>query len=469
MGTTRQEYLKRIHRVIDHVEQHLDSDLSLERLAEKAHYSPFHFHKVFTIVVGERPNAFVKRKRLERIAAILLVDPNRTLVDLAYQYGFNSDSSFSRAFKQFYGVSPTQFKSEGHDLIRKNGIDPFPSSEYLGTIHQKIEWIQMNAKIEIKELPKMDLAAISHIGEFDKMAAMYERLMGWAFERQVLSPRDFKAITLYHDNPNLTPLPKVRFSACIKVKEKIEADGDIRPIAMEKGLFVVGKFEIAGEDIPKAWESLTLWVIENGHQFRDGQYFEVYHNDPATHPEQKFILDICIPLERTPNLKATVPQAIDLPTATDPAAPCASPQDYHFLIGYMKEVRAYLGKHYEGAFKLGNVYRGHPEYSYFSLKEPTLSPYKLKFALVLDVEQQRFSICLTGQNKAVRKQYWNLFRGSDFTKYQLVPSIENSLPIIEHEIVACPNFEDRAALTELIEAESMAFIDEVSSALLGGI
>ena len=462
---TRQEYLKRMHNVIDFIETNLDADLSLETLAGKAHYSPFHFHKVFSLVVGERPNAFVKRKRIERIAAILLVQPNRPLMDLAYQYGFNSDSSFSRAFRKFYGVSPTAFKSKGGELLRKNGIEPFQHSEYIVAIEHKMKWLKMNAQIEIKELPEMDLAGMSHIGEFEKMPAMYQKVMGWAHQKQVLPARDFKAITIYHDNPHLTPLSKVRFSACVKVKGKIAADGEIRPVTLKKGIFVVGNFEIAGEDISKSWEYLCLWVIENGCQFRDGQYFEVYHNDHRTHPEQKFIIDICIPLEPTENVKSLGSRNIERTHFVDPVAPCETNMDYHALISYMKELKANFGRNYGGIFTFGKVYTGKAEYSYFALKVEELKKYKLKFALVLDVQRLCFSICLTGQNKGVRRKYWNLFRESDFDKYHLVDSIDDSLPIVEHEIVECPSFEDRVGLSALIERECMGFIEEVRAVL----
>ena len=312
MNRTRREYLKRIHFVLDFIETNLDSDLSLERLSKKAHYSPYHFHRIFATVVGEKLNELVNRKRIERIASILLVEQNVPLKDLVYTYGFNSDTSFSRAFKKYYGISPTKFKSEGKQVLSKIGIAPFSSKKYICSIANIKQWIEMNAQIIVKELPEIKLAGISHVGEFEKMGDMYQRLMEWGHRKEVWATSNFKALTLYHDNPNVTQTPKLRFSACATIGKDIKADGEIRPITLRKGIYAVGHFEIAAEEISRAWKGMCLWVIENGHEFRDGDYFEMYHNDHRTHPGQKFILDICIPLERKDTMEPGRPLQMDL-------------------------------------------------------------------------------------------------------------------------------------------------------------
>ena len=238
MNETRREYLKRINFVLDFIEKNLDADLSLEYLSKKAHYSPYHFHRVFSTVVNERLNEFINRKRVERIASIMLVEPKIPLIDLAYKYGFNSDNSFSRAFKTYYGISPTRFKSEGKKLLSKIGIEPFSSEKYICSIDNIKQWIKMNAQITIKELPKLKLASISHIGEFDKAGNMFKRLMEWGHQKRVLDISNFKAITIYHDNPNVTQTSKLRFSTCVTISENIKTDKEIRQIDLEKGAFM---------------------------------------------------------------------------------------------------------------------------------------------------------------------------------------------------------------------------------------
>lgn len=135
--------------------------------------------------------------------------------------------------------------------------------------------------------------------------------------------------------------------------------------------------------------------------------------------------------------------------------------DYHLLINYMKELRLFFHKEYDTVFKLGSIYQGNPDYSYFSLTTEELKKQKLKFVIILNHKVLSFEICLSGQNKNIRRKYWQMFRDSDWDKYQLAESIDQSLMIVEHTIVKDPDFSDARALTELIEKESFMFMDQI--------
>jgi DNA gyrase inhibitor GyrI len=63
---SKQIYLRRINRVIDHISNNLSEPLDLETLARLAYFSPFHFHRIFRLLVGEPLHAFVRRLRLEK-------------------------------------------------------------------------------------------------------------------------------------------------------------------------------------------------------------------------------------------------------------------------------------------------------------------------------------------------------------------------------------------------------------------
>ncbi len=449
------EYLKRIHAVIDYIETNLDTDLSLESLARKANYSAYHFHRVFSTVVGERLNGYINRKRIERIASILLVEPDTVLKDLAYQYGFTNDSSLSRAFKKYYDVSPTVFKSEGEEILSKIGIEDFSIEKYIRSVDNLKKWTEMNTKIAVQQLQNIELASITHIGAFDQIASMYQQLIKWGSDNNIFSTPEFKAITIYHDNPNITHSSKVRFSACITTKNKIKADGKIRPLSIQKGYYAIGRFEIVAEEIPTAWKSMNTWVIENNLEFKDGDYFEMYHNDYQTHPEQKFILDICIPVKENSASKTLKTNSVNEETIPS----------YHQLIHYMKSLKTFFHNQYDVQFKLGNVYQGNPDFSYFSLTTEALKNQKLKFVIVLNHKLLQFSICLSGQNKNIRKQYWKLFYGSDYKKYNLAKDIDNSLSIIDTTITTNADFSNKSALTKLIEKETILFINEITAIL----
>ncbi|MGY0574619.1 helix-turn-helix transcriptional regulator [Bradyrhizobium sp. RDM12] len=111
--SSRREYERRINRVIDYVQGHLADDLTLERLARVAAFSPFHFHRVFAAITGETLSDFIRRVRLERAAGALISLPETSILDVAYRYGFSSAATFARAFRAHFGMSATQWRSDG--------------------------------------------------------------------------------------------------------------------------------------------------------------------------------------------------------------------------------------------------------------------------------------------------------------------------------------------------------------------
>jgi len=83
--------------------------LPLNEVAKVANYSPYHFHRIFKSETGQTPNYYINRKRIELAAAVLLCEIRITISELALRYHFTSHSSFTRAFKKFYGLSPSEF------------------------------------------------------------------------------------------------------------------------------------------------------------------------------------------------------------------------------------------------------------------------------------------------------------------------------------------------------------------------
>jgi AraC family transcriptional regulator len=66
--TTRNDYGRRVTRVTTYISDHLDEDLSLERLAEIACFSPYHFHRIYRGIAGETACDTIRRLRLDRAA-----------------------------------------------------------------------------------------------------------------------------------------------------------------------------------------------------------------------------------------------------------------------------------------------------------------------------------------------------------------------------------------------------------------
>lgn len=296
-----EDYIKRINIILLFIDNNLDSELSLEIVAKVGFYSPFHFHRIFKAITNETLNSYITRKRIEKTASILLHQKNVSITELSLQYGFNSNSSFTRTFKKFFGISPSEFRkskpkySKISQVESKNGQENGLSEEYICNINNLINWIKMNAKIEIKEMPKLELAFITQIGP-EGLGNAYAKLMQWAAPKGLLT-EDSKMATIYHDSYKITEPEKVRMSACLILKEKTEVSGEVGLTTIEKGKFIVGHFEIGIQEFEKSWTGLFIWMNENGYKKADRNPFEIYHNNFNEHPEKIAIVDFYIPIE----------------------------------------------------------------------------------------------------------------------------------------------------------------------------
>ena len=296
-----EDYIKRINTILQFIDENLDSELSLETVANVGFYSPFHFHRIFKAITNETLNSYITRKRIEKTASILLHQKNVSITELSLQYGFNSNSSFTRTFKKFYGISPSDFRkskpkfSKIRQVESKNGQEKSNFEEYICNSINLINWIKMNAKIEIKEMPKLELAFITQIGHIGLEKA-YAKLIQWAAPKGLLK-EESKMATIYHDSYKITEPEKVRMSACLILNEKIDVSGEIGLTTIEKGKFIIGHFEIGIHEFEKSWTGLFIWMNENGYKKADRNPFEIYHNNFIEHPEKICIVDFYIPIE----------------------------------------------------------------------------------------------------------------------------------------------------------------------------
>uniref|UniRef100_UPI00046A94D8 helix-turn-helix domain-containing protein n=1 Tax=Pseudomonas sp. PH1b TaxID=1397282 RepID=UPI00046A94D8 len=96
------EYTLRMSRVLEHIDQHLDQPLELADLARVAHFSPYHFHRLFSAWVGEPLGAYLRRRRLACGAYLLASRSQASILEIALEVGFGSGEAFSRAFKQHF-------------------------------------------------------------------------------------------------------------------------------------------------------------------------------------------------------------------------------------------------------------------------------------------------------------------------------------------------------------------------------
>ncbi|MBN2797049.1 MAG: AraC family transcriptional regulator [Clostridia bacterium] len=94
-----------------YIEEHLEDTLSLQSIADVAHYSPFHYQRLFQMLTGQTLFDYIRNRRLSQAARALLTEQVK-IIDLSLRYGYESPEAFTRAFKKLYDVTPSQVKKE---------------------------------------------------------------------------------------------------------------------------------------------------------------------------------------------------------------------------------------------------------------------------------------------------------------------------------------------------------------------
>ncbi|MBI3563525.1 MAG: effector binding domain-containing protein [Gammaproteobacteria bacterium] len=128
-------YLKQVQIGIDYIEAHLDTEISLAQVAEAAGISQWHFQRIFKALTNETLKTYIRSRRFASALEKLLVTKTR-IIDIALGAGFESQESFTRAFKKTFAMTPNQYRKLGNKSLFLKKIQF--NSDYLRHINQNI-------------------------------------------------------------------------------------------------------------------------------------------------------------------------------------------------------------------------------------------------------------------------------------------------------------------------------------------
>jgi AraC family transcriptional regulator len=106
-----------IQNSIDYIEEHLQEDITVDKLASIAGFSSYHYYRIFQAYIGIPVVEYIRRRRLAHAAAELA--RGRRIIDIALDYGFETHNGFAKAFRKAYGCSPEQYRPHVSGQIPK--------------------------------------------------------------------------------------------------------------------------------------------------------------------------------------------------------------------------------------------------------------------------------------------------------------------------------------------------------------
>ncbi len=277
--STQQVYRERILGVLVFIQKHLNEELSLEEYARVAHFSPYHFHRIFRGMVGESLAEHMRRLRLERAAA-RLKRTDRTILEIALEAGYETHEAFTRAFRALWGCSPSRYR-------RDTNLVPAPGP--IGVHYREngsLDDLQLPAggepmEVRIERVNPMLVAFVRHVGPYDGVSAAWERLCLRLGKEGLLGPGT-KFIGLCYDDPEVTPPERVRYDACVTVDSDFVAQDDVGVQTIGGGEYAVtthvGPYNLLGQTYAQL---LGQWLPRSGRELRSEPSLEFYLNAPS--------------------------------------------------------------------------------------------------------------------------------------------------------------------------------------------
>ena len=110
-----------VKKVIDYIEKNLEKEINLDNISKNIGYSKFYLNRIFTEHTGITIYKYLQNRRLT-VAAEKLVKTNKPIIQIAYEAGYDTQQSFSFAFKQIYLYPPKIYRDIGIFLPKQNRI-----------------------------------------------------------------------------------------------------------------------------------------------------------------------------------------------------------------------------------------------------------------------------------------------------------------------------------------------------------
>ncbi|MDR0325457.1 MAG: AraC family transcriptional regulator [Oscillospiraceae bacterium] len=207
-----------VFRSLEYIEARITEKLTVENIAGSVYFSRFHYQRLFREIVGESVMEYVTKRKLT-LAGGALLDTDAAVLDIALKYGYDSHEGFTRSFKAYMGVTPTEYRKYGLAAIAKKTVKERLNmsfskttdeiirelNEFVAKAKETAEYSRKNSIPQYRELwnyladatdalagrIKSELARVTSIAERpDEISGMFkiiEVIDGIAFESNLIS------------------------------------------------------------------------------------------------------------------------------------------------------------------------------------------------------------------------------------------------------------------------------------------
>ena len=284
---TYEKRAKIANDVMNYVYKYIDTNINIDELSLELNVSKFHLHRIFKDEFGKNIYESIKSIRLQKASNLLITNKYSTITDISQMTGYSSQTSFLRAFKQRFEMTPKDWKNGGY-------------KEYSNKIVEKItnqneNSIGFDITPSIVKMPEIKGYYIRHQGYDRSIKKTWQKLQTWIYTNDI---KEYKQIALHHDNPIITPLEECQYIAIVCLENDQLEDVTLPSLIIPKGIYA--KFSLSGKygDVIKLIQWVYhYWLIDSGYETTTNPSYTIYHKNHFLSDDEEFELDYYLPIK----------------------------------------------------------------------------------------------------------------------------------------------------------------------------
>jgi len=246
------KHQKTMQLVLNEIENNLEY-IDIEDLRKLSGYSYYHFHRIFLGFTGESLKRYIRRIRLQKSATMLQMKQG-SITAIAMQAGYNTSSSYNKAFKEMFDCAPSEFVKQ---IISKREF-------------------KMIEPVRIETIEDIEVYSLRHVGDYLKCHSTWDKLVQYAWNN-TLNCKEMRSFGIVYDDPDVVPTEKLRYDACVSKTKEVQISDGIELKRVQGGKYAVFLHKGSYETLTDTYTSVFgSWIQENDIELRDAPPVEEY-------------------------------------------------------------------------------------------------------------------------------------------------------------------------------------------------
>lgn len=293
-------YRDRFRQILEYIDTHLEEDLTVELLSNVAAFSKYHFHRQFSELFGINVYQYIQLNRLKRAAYQLAFRDRHRVIDIALMSGYERPESFSRAFKQSIGQTPSEFRKQPHWDTWHSKFQPLKALR----IDQMKSAYQLS-QVQLITFPTTKVAVLEHRGDPNLLGESIRQLIEWRKQHnrwrslpERESPQISATFNIIYNNPAEIAPAEYRCDLCASIDlDVVDNPFGVVTKTIPGGRCAVLRHIGSNDNIGESIRFLYAeWLPQSGAEPRDFPlYFQRVSFFPDV-PEHEAITDIFLPI-----------------------------------------------------------------------------------------------------------------------------------------------------------------------------